>query len=584
MKKILLSLVVVATGFGAQSQVLCSGVSPASIQGNYPFTWADPGGGDWSTPDFNIPATFVEDTLMLVEDGEPGTNPQGNPVSQEGCNPLINDLTGKIAVIYRNTCEFGLKALNAENAGAVGVLIVNREDALVNMGGGVEGLNVTIPVGFVSNVTGATLINEMNNGPVVLFMGNKLGLYTDDAGSASGDLLVSPFAGAHDAFFDGFSLGIQVYNWGTNSQSNLTVTANIDHATSGNVYNEVVTAPTMNTGDTVSIFDGNTFSFTPFTMSTYPAGEYTLTYTIDLGVADGDPVDNTFTSTFTLNSDIISLARLDGSGMPISNLYPSNTDGEYQSCMVVNEAANAGNIGVQGLYFFPYTDTSVNQLAGAEIIVNVYNWDDAWVDLTDPVGATDYGLFFQSLNSIVYETHYPASNSENGQMVYVPFSNPFVITPGQRYLICLQTFDPVIAFGYDNGPDYDGNYGIYAQPISPVLVTTNGVPQWYSGWSGTSAPSIGLKTADNIGINEVNTVDGMAYPNPAKDVVTISLEANGNASLTITDISGKIASSSSLSLVDGKSNVDIASLDAGVYIFNVTLENGQTSQFNVVKK
>jgi hypothetical protein len=364
----------------------------------------------------------------------------------------------------------------------------------------------------------------------------------------------------------------------------LTITATIDHTTAGNVYTEVVTGPTMNSGDTLSVFDGNTYEFTPFTMVSYPAGDYTLVYSIDLGVADGDPVDNVFTSTFTLNSDVISLARLDGSGMPISNTYPSNTDGEYQSCMVVNEADNTGNIGVQGLYFYPYTDTSVNQLAGAEIVVNVYNWDDAWVDLDDPVGATDYGLYFQSLNSIVYETHYPASNDDNADIVYVPFSNPFVITPGQRYLICLQTYDPVIAFGYDNAPDYDGNYGIFRQPISPVLVTTNAISQWYSGWSSTSAPSIALKTANNIGIDEVNTIDGMAYPNPAIDVVTISLEANGNADLTITDVSGKVALVSSLTLVDGKSKVDIASLDAGVYIFNITLENGQTSQFNIVKK
>ena len=43
------------------------------------------------------------DTLMFVDDGTPGSNPQGNPVAAEGCNPLVNNLTGKIAVIYRNT-------------------------------------------------------------------------------------------------------------------------------------------------------------------------------------------------------------------------------------------------------------------------------------------------------------------------------------------------------------------------------------------------------------------------------------------------------------------------------------------------
>ena len=55
MKKILLSLAVIAVGFSAQSQVIVAGQSPVSIVGNYDFTWADPAGGDWACPDFLIP-------------------------------------------------------------------------------------------------------------------------------------------------------------------------------------------------------------------------------------------------------------------------------------------------------------------------------------------------------------------------------------------------------------------------------------------------------------------------------------------------------------------------------------------------
>jgi hypothetical protein len=54
--------------------------------------------------------------------------------------------------------------------------------------------------------------------------------------------------------------------------------------------------------------------------------------------------------------------------------------------------------------------------------------------------------------------------------------------------------------------------------------------------------------------------------------------------LTVTDISGKQVLTQSLDLVNGKSAVSIETLDAGVYIFNLVLENGKTSQFNVVKR
>ncbi|MFM1809857.1 MAG: hypothetical protein RLZZ382_1082, partial [Bacteroidota bacterium] len=165
MKKLLLSVSALFFVAYASSQVICKGISPASITGNYTFTWADPAGG-WGTPDFLIPNTWVEDTLMLVEDGTPGTNPQGNPISQEGCNPLINDLTGKIAVVFRNTCEFGTKAINAQNAGAVGVIVVNRNPGeWINMGPGAAGANVTIPVVMLDFTDGMNIIQEMANGP-----------------------------------------------------------------------------------------------------------------------------------------------------------------------------------------------------------------------------------------------------------------------------------------------------------------------------------------------------------------------------------------------------------------------------------
>jgi hypothetical protein len=242
---------------------------------------------------------------------------------------------------------------------------------------------------------------------------------------------------------------------------------------------------------------------------------------------------------------------------------------------------NASDITIDGLYFVPYTDLAVNQLSGAEIFVNIYLWDDAWVDLNDPayVGGANND-WFQALSLLTYETYYPASDVENGLPQFVPFT-PLTFTDNQRYLVCLQSYDPAIAFGYDTGLNYDGNQGITAMPISPVNVDGT----WYTGgWNGTSAPSIALSSPDGVGIEEVKNVEGMAYPNPAKDIVTVSIASEGSANLTVSDVSGKVAANSSITLIDGKANVNIADLEAGVYIFKVTLENGLTSQFNVVKQ
>jgi hypothetical protein len=102
---------------------------------------------------------------------------------------------------------------------------------------------------------------------------------------------------------------------------------------------------------------------------------------------------------------------------------------------------------------------------------------------------------------------------------------------------------------------------------------------------GTDLPTaLGVKLDAVANVSENNVIDGKAYPNPANDNITISIEGEGVASLNVTDVSGKTVMTNLVSLVAGKSDVNIASLESGMYIFNVTLENGKTAQFNVVKK
>lgn len=597
MKNFTLLFTFIFTAFLASSQVICSGVSPASISGDYNFAWADPAGGDWSTPDFLTPGVFVQDTLMMINDGSPGVNAQGNPISAEGCagsgdvgappaSTQWNDLTGKIAVIYRNTCEFGYKALQAQNAGAVAAIIINREDAIVEMGGGVEGLNVTIPVVFISSVDGLTLTTEMNNGPVVMFLGNKVGAYTNDVGASADQMLVSPY-GASNTFFDnGFDLGIQIYNFGTASQSDITVQAKIDGPSGTTVYDETVSAPLMASGDTLAIFNGNPVQFPPFDLGgigMYPTGEYTLSYTLNMSAIDESDYDNSFSSKFTVNDDMISLANLNSDTLPLATTFPSNSTVEYQSCMFYQDP-NASSVGVLGTYIIPYTDTSINNLAGAEIFINFLEWNDPWTDLTDPnyAGGANNN-WFQALDFIAYATHYPTSNSEVGVPVYVPFDQPVEIQDNQRYLICLQSFDPAISFGYDGNIDYDGNQGISAMPVSPVYVDDT----WYTGgWVSSSAPAIGLKVIDGalLGVDNSSSIESSAYPNPAKDLLTISTEATGSGSIVATDISGKICLKENINLKNNQCELNISNLENGVYVFNLTLENGNTSQFKVVKK
>lgn len=66
----------------------------------------------------------------------------------DACDGTITNITGKIAFIDRGTCEFGAKALNAENAGAIAVVICNNTDdgSFPGLGAGAVGDQVSIPV------------------------------------------------------------------------------------------------------------------------------------------------------------------------------------------------------------------------------------------------------------------------------------------------------------------------------------------------------------------------------------------------------------------------------------------------------
>tara|TARA_B100000963_G_scaffold256430_1_gene224966 strand:- start:13 stop:795 length:783 start_codon:yes stop_codon:yes gene_type:complete len=154
------------------AQINFNVLEPTSVSGDYDFTWGMPENG-WGCPDFNIPNTYVQDTLMLVEDGTPGINDQGNPISQEGCYPLTNDLSGKIAVCWRNSCYWYDKALNAQNAGAKALIIISRDDELVELG--VQppaGPDIIIPITYIRFDDGMDIVEAMQNGPVVVFIGN----------------------------------------------------------------------------------------------------------------------------------------------------------------------------------------------------------------------------------------------------------------------------------------------------------------------------------------------------------------------------------------------------------------------------
>jgi subtilisin family serine protease len=102
-----------------------------------------------------------------------GIVPPGVLPGNDGCNPLpAGSLTGKVALIRRGTCPFYTKAFNAQQAGAVAVVLYNNVPGRFSPT--VAGTPpITIPVVAISDTEGVLIHNRLAAGPVTLTWTNQ---------------------------------------------------------------------------------------------------------------------------------------------------------------------------------------------------------------------------------------------------------------------------------------------------------------------------------------------------------------------------------------------------------------------------
>jgi hypothetical protein len=138
--------------------------SPTSVAGNYPC---------FPTTAFGPPIpTSVNGAIELVSD-----------VSPLACNanPITNSVSGKIALIRRGDCTFVEKVKNAQNAGAIAVIMMNNVDGVpISMGG--DDLTITIPSVMISKDVGDLIEASALSGVV-------LGSLTLDSFGFTGNLV-----------------------------------------------------------------------------------------------------------------------------------------------------------------------------------------------------------------------------------------------------------------------------------------------------------------------------------------------------------------------------------------------------------
>ncbi len=363
-------------------------------------------------------------------------------------------------------------------------------------------------------------------------------------------------------------LAAKVRNYGSAAQNNITVNCKVEFGGTAVYDEDQVITTAIESGDSMTV------TFPDFSESTYSVGLYTITYTVTGENADESNDDNVRVSTFRFTNDVISLSKVDENGIPnaTGGSKPATPDGEFKTCVFFQDA-NASRLGAKGLYFRA-TQNAPAEMTGEEIRIQAIEWNDVFVNVDE--ATIDESIFGEpAFSSYSYDGDYGDST------IYQDFMTPFAMVDNQKYLFCITTSNTEVFLGYDSDTKYTMNEEEYKQPYSPMKIGSS----WSLGFVGLPIASIGIKTIPvaELGVLETNTVQASVYPNPANDIVNIAIAGFvGDASLTVTDITGKIVMKDTISTnASGKATVNTSELTKGLYIFNLQMTDGTVSNINV---
>lgn len=561
MKKYLLASGLLLTAGLASAQITTYVLQPPELEGALEFTWAD----NWGqTPDLNDPANITQGFTAIVSDG--------TAADSLGCEAIVNtaDITGKIAMVYRGACEFGLKALNAENAGAIAVVIINNQGAPVGMGAGVNGPDVTIPVVMISTDAGAALRSEVDAGNVEMLIGSVFGLFPYNMSINKGTVLIPQFGAlpkplASDANEFSVTMGSWVKNFGSEEQTDVSITGVITE-NGTEVYNETSTTVTIASGDSAFL------ALPLFSQNEYD-GYYEGTYTINSPFMDQDGFtsDDAFTFNFLIDS-LFTYAPVDSAERrPVSSDHfrVTGTNPNFSNCAAFQNA-NANRVRAEGIWVSAAKAGAVS-MDGEVLEARLIEWNDVF---TGVANAT-----FNNLVTLDVADYFYTSDLSQ-QMVYIPFNQPYTLEDNKRYLFC--AFSPAtdVFLGYSQTIDQTRNELTYDEP--QFFINDNGT------W-GTFGPdvvsAVGVRMVSSaVGIDDLDRVELTPFPNPANEIIRIPVQGlSGTATLEIFNTAGaKVAERVTSIGGDEVLTVNVNDIPAGVYMFNLNFQDGKYSSFRVV--
>ncbi|MCF8411648.1 MAG: T9SS type A sorting domain-containing protein, partial [Crocinitomicaceae bacterium] len=169
---------------------------------------------------------------------------------------------------------------------------------------------------------------------------------------------------------------------------------------------------------------------------------------------------------------------------------------------------------------------------------------------------------------------YTLTAANLGQTVSLPFINgAATLNAGESYLVVAGSLG-------DGGASNDlvvGTAGVSEEQTSFYLDEAG---TWFYT---TSTPMVRMNFDPSASINEVENAFGLnVYPNPASDVINVTLNKEVTATVNVVDVTGKVVKTSTIN--GTTTSINTAGLSSGVYYVNITDGTSVSTEKVVIKK
>ena len=333
-----------------------------------------------------------------------------------------------------------------------------------------------------------------------------------------------------------------VKNYGALDQNDVVFTA----ALASGVWSGSSAPETVLTGatDTISL----TGALTPPPI----VATHVINMSASSSATDALPADNSILSAASVSVNDYIYAR--DKGTATNGTYNAGMGFEAGNIFDIFASANLSGIDA-------YIDGGA--VVGAEVYAKLYS--------VDPTATTTAAAFV----FVDESDSYTLTAADLGQKITLALgAGATPLNAGESYLVVLGSFG-------DGGATDD------------LIISTAGVSEastsyyfdmtdltWYYT---TATPMVRMNFDPSVGVNEVQDNLGLrVFPNPANEVINISLNKEVSATITLLDVSGKVVRTQALNGIS--TSINTASLNSGVYFVTINDGTSVSTQKVVIKK